>query len=109
MNTANFINIYIQIYIPTLYVTRITQNKTDLINSILTHGRVVGKNCYVVFPTSEFPYLTLCPKQCKQKVATTYLAIRTATIKTFEYENFLLLKPPQITRSSSNIVINEKK
>ena len=65
MNTAKFINIYIQIYIPTLYVTRITQNKTDLINSILTHGRVVGKNCYVVFPTSEFPYLTLCPKQCK--------------------------------------------
>ena len=65
MNTANFINIYIQIYIPTLYVTRITQKKTDLINSILTHGRVVGKNCYVVFPTSEFPYLTLCPKQWK--------------------------------------------
>ena len=37
------------------------QNKNDSINSILHHGRVVGKNCCVVFPTSEFPYLTLCP------------------------------------------------
>ena len=37
------------------------QNKNDSINSILHHGRVVGKNCCVVFPTSGFPYLTLCP------------------------------------------------
>ena len=49
-----------------------TQNKNDSINSILQHGRVVDKNCCVVFPTSRFPYLTLCPK-----LATTYLAIRT--------------------------------
>ena len=65
MNMANFINIYIQIYIPILYVTRMTQNKNDSINSILQHGRVVDKNCCVVFPTSGFPYLTLCLRQCK--------------------------------------------
>ena len=29
-----------------------TQNKNDSINSILQHGRVVDKNCCVVFPTS---------------------------------------------------------
>ena len=77
MNIANFINIDTNIYIPILYVTRMTQNKNDSINSILQHGRVVDKNCCVVFPTSGFPYLILCPRQCKWKVATTYLAIRT--------------------------------
>ena len=41
MNIANFINIYIQIYVPILYVTRMTRNKDDSINSILQHGRVV--------------------------------------------------------------------
>ena len=66
-----------QIYIPTLYVTRMTQNKNDSINSILQHGRVVDKNCCVVFPTSGFPYLILCPRQYKWKVGTTYLTIRT--------------------------------
>ena len=60
-----------------LYVTRMIQNKNDLINSMLQHGRVVDNNCCVVFPTSRFPYLILCPRQCKWKVATTYLAIRT--------------------------------
>ena len=40
-----------------------TQNKNDSINSILQHGRVVDKNCCGVFPTSGFPYLTLCPRQ----------------------------------------------
>ena len=45
-----------------LYVTRMTQNKNELINSILLHGRVVDNSCCVVFPTSRFPYLTLCPK-----------------------------------------------
>ena len=54
-----------------------TQNKNDSINSILQHGRVVDNNCCVVFPTSRFSYLILCPRQCKWKVATTYLAIRT--------------------------------
>ena len=56
---------------------RMTQNKNDSINSILQHGRVVDKNCCVVFSTSRFPYLTLCPRQWKWNVATTYLALRT--------------------------------
>ena len=51
-----------QIYIPILYVTRMTQNKNDSISSILQHGRVVDNNCCVVFPTSRFPYLILCPR-----------------------------------------------
>ena len=63
---------YIQIYIPMLYVTRITQNKNDLINSIRQHDRVVNNDCCVVFPTSRFPYLI-----CGPDSATTYLAIRT--------------------------------
>ena len=52
----------------------ITQNKNYSINSILQHGRLVYKKCCVVFPTSRFPFLILCPRQCKWKVATTYLA-----------------------------------
>ena len=64
-------------YIPVLYVKRMTQNKNDSINLILQCGRVVDKNCCVVFPAKGFPYLILCPRQCKRKVATTYLAIRT--------------------------------
>ena len=39
-----------------------TQNKNYSINSILQQIRVVEKNCCVVFPTSGFPYLILCPK-----------------------------------------------
>ena len=54
-----------------------TQNKSDSMNSILQHGRVVDKNCSVAFPTSECLYLTLCPRQCKWKVDTTYLALTT--------------------------------
>ena len=54
-----------------------TQNKIDSINSILQYGRAFDKNCCVVFPASGFPYLILCPRQCKGKVATTYLAIMT--------------------------------
>ena len=73
-----------------------TENKNDSINSILQHSCVVDKNCCVIFPTLGFPYLTLCPRQCKWKVATTYSAI----IKIFEYENLLLLKLPQITRNN---------
>ena len=59
MNIANFISVYIQIYVPILYVTRITQNKNDSVNSILQHGRVVDSNYCVVFHTSRFPYLIL--------------------------------------------------
>ena len=44
---------------PILYVTRMTQNKNDSINSILQHGRVVDNNCFVVFPTLRFPYLLM--------------------------------------------------
>ena len=66
MNIDSYINIYTNIY-----VTRMTQNKNDSINSILQHGRVVDKNCCVVFPTSGFPYLILCPRQCKWTVTTT--------------------------------------
>ena len=62
MNIANFINIYTNIYIPILYVTRITKNKNHSINSVLQYGRVVDNNCCVVFPTSRFPYLILCPR-----------------------------------------------
>ena len=99
MNIANFISLYTNIY-SYIVCDEITQNKNDLINSILQHGRVVDKNCCVIFPTSGFPYLILCPRQCKQKVPTTYLAVRTKTIKIFEYENLLFLKLPQITRSN---------
>ena len=77
MNIANFINIYKNMYIPVLYVMIMTQNKNDSINSKLQHGRAVDKNCCLVFPTPGFPYLILCPRQCKWKVAATYLAIRT--------------------------------
>ena len=42
----------------------------------ITVEDAVDKNCFVVFSTSGFPYLTLYPRQCKWKVATTYLAIR---------------------------------
>ena len=45
-----------------LYETRMTQHKNDSISSILQHGRVVDNNCCVVFPTSGFPYLILCPR-----------------------------------------------
>ena len=78
---ANFINICINIYISILYVTRMTQNKNDSINSTLQRGLVVDKNCCVVFPTSGFLYFTLCPRQCKWKVANTYVAIRTKNNK----------------------------
>ena len=53
-----------------------TQNKNDSINSTLQHGCVVDNNCCVVFPTSTFPHLTLYPRYCKWKVATTFLVIR---------------------------------
>ena len=56
-----------------LYVTILTQNQNDSINSILLYGRVDGKDCCVVFSASGFLYLILCPKKCKGKVATTYL------------------------------------
>ena len=58
MNIANLM----QTYIPTSYVTRVTQNQNDSINAILQHGCVVDNNCCVIFPSSRFPYLILCPR-----------------------------------------------
>ena len=81
-----------------LYVARLTQNQNNPINSILQYGCDVGKDCCVVFSASGFSYLILCPRQCKEKVATTYLK-RLRTNRIFRYKNLLLLKPPQITRS----------
>ena len=51
-----------QIHITILYVTRMTQNKIDSVNSILQHARVFGNNCCVVFRASRFSYLILCPR-----------------------------------------------
>ena len=51
-----------QIYIPILYVTKLTQSKNDSINSILQQSSVVDNNCCVVFLTSRFPYLILCTR-----------------------------------------------
>ena len=41
MNTQNYHIIHITI----LYLTRMTQNKNESIDSILQHGRVVDNNC----------------------------------------------------------------
>ena len=41
-------------YIPILNVTKMIQIKNDFIKSVLQHGRVVDKNCCVVFPTTGF-------------------------------------------------------
>ena len=79
-------------------MTTLTQNPNESVNSILQYGRVVGKDCCVVFSASRFPYLILCPRQWKGKVATTYL-YGLKTIKIFQYENLLLLKALQITRN----------
>ena len=56
-----------------LYVTRLTRNQNDSINSILQYDRVVKNNCCAIFPASGFLYSILCPRQCKGKVATNYL------------------------------------
>ena len=50
-----------------------TQIKNDSINSVL---QVVE-----VFSTSGFPYLILCHRHCKWKVATIYLPTRTKNNK----------------------------
>ena len=52
-----------------LYVTRMT-NQHDSINSLLQHSHVADNNCCVAFPALRFPYLILCPRECKWKVAT---------------------------------------
>ena len=40
---------FMQIYIPMLYVARMTQNKNDSISSVLQHGHVVGHNVVQYF------------------------------------------------------------
>ena len=86
-----------------LYVTRLAQNQNDLINSILQYGCVVERDCCVVFSVARFSYLILCPRQCKEKVATTYLeGLR--TIKIFQYKNLHKLQ-----EVAFNIAITEKK
>ena len=67
MSIADYINM------PMLYMTRLTQNQNDSINSILQYGRVIRKYWCVVFFASGFPYLILRLRQWKGKVATTYL------------------------------------
>ena len=62
MNIANFINIYTNTYAYVICDEK-DPNENDSINSILKHGRIVDNNCcVVVFPTSRFPYLILCPR-----------------------------------------------
>ena len=46
---------------PTLHVTKMTQDKNDSINTILQHGHVADNDCCVVFPASIFSYLILYP------------------------------------------------
>ena len=66
MSIASYIKIYTYVI-----SDENDSNKNDSINSILQYGRIVNKNCYVVFLASGFPYLILCPRQFKKKVATT--------------------------------------
>ena len=64
MSIANFINIYANIYAYIICDENDSKKKkkNDLINSILQHGHVVDNNCCVIFPTSSFRYLILCPR-----------------------------------------------
>ena len=81
-----------------------TQNKNDPINSILQHCRINHNNCCAVFPTSRFPYLTMYTRQCKWKVATTYL------IKIFlNMKVSCCLSLPKLQEATSTIAITEKK
>ena len=57
-----------------------TQNKNDLINSILQYDRVVDNNCCTVFPTSRIKrYLSMkiscCLNLHKLQQATSNIAI----------------------------------
>ena len=49
-------------HMPKLYVTRMGQNKNDSINLILQHSHVIDNKCCVIFLTSRFSYLILCPR-----------------------------------------------
>ena len=69
-----------------LHVTRMT-NQHDSINSLLQHGHVADNNCCVAFPALRFPYLILCPRECKWKVATASLAMRTKSNSNYKKEH----------------------
>ena len=64
-----------QIYIPTSYLTRMTQNKKDSIKSILQHGRVVEQKllCGIFY----FRIFILDLVATTYKVATTYFTLST--------------------------------
>ena len=76
MNITTLINIYTNIY-TCIICDENDSNKNNSINAILQQGCFVDKNLCVVFPPSGFLYLILCPRQCKWKVTTTYLAMMT--------------------------------
>ena len=73
-NEYSLLDKYICKYIY-LYYMRPEWLKIKIIQSVQYCSMVT-----VVFPTSGFPYLILCPKQCKWNVATTYLPIRTLLV-----------------------------
>ena len=54
-----------------------TQSKNDSINSILQHSRVVDKTCFSSISYFKISIFHPVPRQCKWKIATTYLPIRT--------------------------------
>ena len=90
----------------------IDSKSKNSINSILQYSHVVQKDSFVVFTTSRFPYVILCPnvmtvQTSKGKVPHIYkeLIIR---IIGFEYEKLLLLKSSQ-NRVASNISTTRKK
>ena len=76
MNIANFISIYTYIY--TYIICDENHSKWKWFNKFNTAAwSCCWQKLLCSIPTSGFPYLTLCPRQYKWKVAATYLAIRT--------------------------------
>ena len=97
MNIANFINMYmyyIYLYIYHIYIY------TNIYIYIYIYMYIMSWTIILV-QYLLLSYLNLCPRQCKWKVGTTYLAIRTKDNQNiFEYKNILLLKPPQTAKSN---------
>ena len=56
MNITNFINIYTNIYTYIIYDENDSKKKNNSISSC------IDNDCCVLFPTSRFPYLILCPR-----------------------------------------------
>ena len=55
MGTASYKNISMSC------MMRLTQSHNELINSILQHGHVIRKNCFVLSAASWFLSVMLCP------------------------------------------------